>query len=112
MPRQPGVPRPELKDLTSFITVTKGRAKIDTDNVDVDFCIAVADRGATRSVTLARCPDDCPWPTSTCGYHKVDPREILRVLSELGGPAPSPRAVERTHEIVEFIGTSALRKRT
>jgi hypothetical protein len=45
MPRQPGVPRPELKDLTSFITVTKGRAKIDTDNVDVDFCIAVAEMG-------------------------------------------------------------------
>jgi hypothetical protein len=22
----------------------------------------------------------------TCGYRKVDPREILRVLSELGGP--------------------------
>jgi hypothetical protein len=50
-----------------------------------------------------------PRGPRSCGYRKVDPREILRVLSELGGPASTPRTAETTHETVEFTGRRALR---
>jgi len=33
-----------------------------------------------------------------CGYHKVDPRQISPVLSELVGPVSPPRSASITHE--------------
>ncbi len=39
-----------------------------------------------------------------CGYRKVDPRQILRVLSELVDPVSPPRSVQITHEQLDVYG--------
>jgi hypothetical protein len=39
-----------------------------------------------------------------CGYRKVDPRQISRVLSELVDPVSPPRSVQITHEQLDVYG--------
>jgi len=89
--------------LADDLEPTGGRAPRGRHAQSTTSCISLA--GSPASTARSRSASNPP-----CAYHKVDPRQISRVLCKLVGPVSPVRSALITHEECERSRHDAMSK--